>query len=133
MSADGDHAQETNDVDFDDDTDNQDDIVEDEGPRTTLQAAITWIMARDSEPTFSLAETELGKIGELILRAGVAPKLPVEKAWLELRGAVCDGKIEIWGDLYEAQLKLFLDPNDPAVEAQARADGIPDNWDRGGE
>jgi hypothetical protein len=33
MSADGDHAQETNDVDFDDDTDNQDDIVEDEGPR----------------------------------------------------------------------------------------------------
>ncbi len=31
-------------------------------------------------------------------------------------------------DLYEAQLKLFLDPNDPAVEAQARADGIADNW-----
>ena len=31
-------------------------------------------------------------------------------------------------DLYEAQLELFLDPNDPAVEAQARADGIADNW-----
>ena len=31
-------------------------------------------------------------------------------------------------DLYEAQLKLFLDPNDPAIEAQARADGIADNW-----
>ena len=78
MSADGDHAQETNDVDFDDDTDNQDDIVEDEGPRTTLQAAIAWIMTRDSEPTFSLAETELDKIGELILRAGVAPKMPAQ-------------------------------------------------------
>jgi nitrate reductase beta subunit len=31
-------------------------------------------------------------------------------------------------DLYEEQLKLFLDPNDPAVEAQARADGVPDAW-----
>jgi nitrate reductase beta subunit len=31
-------------------------------------------------------------------------------------------------DLYEAQLKLFLDPNDPAVIAQAEADGIPRNW-----
>jgi nitrate reductase / nitrite oxidoreductase, beta subunit len=31
-------------------------------------------------------------------------------------------------DLYEAQLKLFLDPNDPDVEAQARANGVPDAW-----
>jgi nitrate reductase beta subunit len=31
-------------------------------------------------------------------------------------------------DLYEAQLKLFLDPNDPAVVAQAKADGVADNW-----
>ena len=31
-------------------------------------------------------------------------------------------------DLYEAQLGVFLDPHDPAVIAQARADGIPDNW-----
>ena len=31
-------------------------------------------------------------------------------------------------DLYEAQLKVFLDPNDPAVIAQARKDGIPDAW-----
>ncbi|MEX6507598.1 nitrate reductase subunit beta [Jiella sp. M17.18] len=30
--------------------------------------------------------------------------------------------------LYEEQLKLFLDPNDPAVIAQARADGVPDAW-----
>ena len=101
MSVDGDHAQETNDVDFDDDTDDQDDIVEDEEPRTTLQAAIAWIMTRDSELTFSLAETELEKIEELILRAGLAPKMPVEKAWLELRSAVCDGKIEIWGQQFE--------------------------------
>jgi nitrate reductase beta subunit len=31
-------------------------------------------------------------------------------------------------DLYHAQLGLFLDPNDPAVIAQARSDGIPDAW-----
>jgi nitrate reductase beta subunit len=31
-------------------------------------------------------------------------------------------------DLYEAQLELFLDPTDPAVAKQARADGIADNW-----
>ena len=31
-------------------------------------------------------------------------------------------------DLYEAQLDIFLNPHDPAVIAQARKDGIPDNW-----
>jgi len=31
-------------------------------------------------------------------------------------------------DLYEAQLDIFLDPNDPEVIAQARADGIPEAW-----
>ncbi len=31
-------------------------------------------------------------------------------------------------DLYQAQLDLFLDPNDPDVIAQAKADGIPDSW-----
>ena len=31
-------------------------------------------------------------------------------------------------DLYQAQLDLFLDPNDPSVIAQARADGVPDAW-----
>jgi nitrate reductase beta subunit len=31
-------------------------------------------------------------------------------------------------DLYPAQLDVFLDPHDPAVIAQARRDGIPDNW-----
>src|SRR5581483_11495802 len=31
-------------------------------------------------------------------------------------------------DLYEAQLRIFLNPNDPAVIAQARADGIAENW-----
>jgi nitrate reductase beta subunit len=30
-------------------------------------------------------------------------------------------------DLYEKQLEVFLDPNDPAVIAQARKDGIPDS------
>ncbi|MCL6454993.1 MAG: nitrate reductase subunit beta [Alicyclobacillus sp.] len=31
-------------------------------------------------------------------------------------------------DLYEAQLSLFLDPNDPEVAAAARAEGIPEAW-----
>lgn len=31
-------------------------------------------------------------------------------------------------DLYEAQLDIFLDPNDPEVQRQARADGVPDSW-----
>ena len=31
-------------------------------------------------------------------------------------------------DLYEAQLSIFLDPNDPEVIAQARKDGVPDSW-----
>jgi nitrate reductase beta subunit len=31
-------------------------------------------------------------------------------------------------DLYQAQLDLFLNPNDPAVIAQARADGVSDAW-----
>ena len=31
-------------------------------------------------------------------------------------------------DLYESQLSIFLDPNDPEVQAQARRDGVPDAW-----
>jgi nitrate reductase beta subunit len=31
-------------------------------------------------------------------------------------------------DLYQAQLDIFLDPHDPAVIAQARADGVPEAW-----
>jgi nitrate reductase beta subunit len=31
-------------------------------------------------------------------------------------------------DLYQAQLDVFLDPHDPQVIAQARADGVPDAW-----
>jgi nitrate reductase / nitrite oxidoreductase, beta subunit len=31
-------------------------------------------------------------------------------------------------DLYESQLGIFLNPHDPAVIAQAGADGIGDNW-----
>ena len=30
-------------------------------------------------------------------------------------------------DLYEAQLNVFLDPNDPEIIAQARKDGVPDS------
>ena len=31
-------------------------------------------------------------------------------------------------DLYEEQLKVFLDPNDPEVIARAKKDGVPDAW-----
>ncbi len=31
-------------------------------------------------------------------------------------------------DLYDAQLGVFLDPNDPDIIAAARADGIPEDW-----
>ncbi|MBL8542602.1 MAG: nitrate reductase subunit beta [Hyphomonadaceae bacterium] len=31
-------------------------------------------------------------------------------------------------DLYEKQLEVFLDPNDPKTIAQARADGVPEAW-----
>jgi nitrate reductase beta subunit len=31
-------------------------------------------------------------------------------------------------DLYDAQMSMFLDPNDPEVIEQARADGIPEAW-----
>ncbi|MBI5277202.1 MAG: nitrate reductase subunit beta [Burkholderiales bacterium] len=34
-------------------------------------------------------------------------------------------------DLYEAQLGVFLDPNDPKVIAAARRDGIPEAWIEG--
>ncbi len=36
--------------------------------------------------------------------------------------------VERTTDLYDAQLDVFLDPNDPAVIAAARADGIPEDW-----
>ncbi|MGI9388631.1 MAG: nitrate reductase subunit beta [Boseongicola sp.] len=31
-------------------------------------------------------------------------------------------------DLYDAQLDVFLDPNDPVVIETARADGVPEDW-----
>ena len=31
-------------------------------------------------------------------------------------------------DLYDAHLSIYLDPNDPKVAAEARKQGIPDNW-----
>ncbi len=42
---------------------------------------------------------------------------------IEEAASVADDK-----DLYEAQMKIFLNPDDPAVIAQARADGISDAW-----
>jgi nitrate reductase beta subunit len=36
--------------------------------------------------------------------------------------------VEKESDLYESQLSIFLDPNDPEVQAAARAEGIPETW-----
>jgi nitrate reductase beta subunit len=36
--------------------------------------------------------------------------------------------VEDEGDLYQAQLDMFLDPSDPAVQAAAREAGIPEAW-----
>jgi len=36
-------------------------------------------------------------------------------------------------DLYDAQLGVFLDPNDPEVIAAARNDGIPEDWIKGAQ
>jgi len=36
--------------------------------------------------------------------------------------------VEQGRNLYDAQLQIFLDPNDPAVIEQARKDGVPDAW-----
>jgi nitrate reductase beta subunit len=36
--------------------------------------------------------------------------------------------VEKDSDLYEAQLGIFLDPNDPDVQAAARTEGIPEGW-----
>ena len=31
-------------------------------------------------------------------------------------------------DLYQAQLDIFLDPNDPEIQRQAASDGVPADW-----
>jgi nitrate reductase beta subunit len=36
--------------------------------------------------------------------------------------------VERDAELYQAQLDVFLDPNDPKVIEQARRDGVPENW-----
>ena len=36
--------------------------------------------------------------------------------------------VESEEDLYQAQLSIFLDPNDPEIIKQARKDGIPEEW-----
>jgi nitrate reductase / nitrite oxidoreductase, beta subunit len=43
-------------------------------------------------------------------------------------GIEAAASVENEKDLYEAQLKLFLDPNDPKVIEQARLDGVPETW-----
>ena len=51
------------------------------------------------------------------IRALVAPHA------VEAAASVTDEK-----DLLGAQLGVFCDPEDPEVRAQARADGIPEDW-----
>ena len=74
---------------------------------------------------FSLARTRPSLFGLLTSLQGAlsrwAPGLLYRQIFAAAAGA--DEK-----DLYQAQLDLFLNPNDPAVIAQARADGVSDAW-----
>jgi len=69
----------------------------------------------DGEPTVC-SETCVGRIRYLGVMLYDAEKI-LEAA-----------SVEDEQDLYEAQLGMFLDPNDPEVIAQARADQVPEAW-----
>ncbi len=69
----------------------------------------------NGEPTVC-SETCVGRIRYLGVLLYDADKI-------EAAASVEDEK-----DLYQAQLDMFLDPNDPAVIAAARLEGIPDSW-----
>jgi hypothetical protein len=91
----------------DDDTEDEIDVDDPLGateppePGATLQAAIAWIMTRDAELTFALAEYELERMERLIDWAELTPTMSVEEAWIKLRAAVCAGSVELWGQPFE--------------------------------
>jgi nitrate reductase beta subunit len=74
----------------------------------------------NGEPTVC-AETCVGRIRYLGVMLYDADRI-------EEAASVPDEK-----DLYEAQCSIFLDPHDPDVIAQARKDGIPENWITGAQ
>ena len=74
----------------------------------------------NGEPTVC-SETCVGRIRYLGVMLYDADRI-------EAAASVADEK-----DLYQAQCDIFLDPHDPDVIAQARMDGIPDNWITGAQ
>jgi hypothetical protein len=65
------------------------------------------------------------------------PALGVSAIWVSsfmmLTGLKKPPACENEEDLYEAMCDIFLNPHDPEVIAQARRDGIPDNWIEGAQ
>lgn len=100
MSKDDVHREDE--IDCDDDTEDEID-TDGEPPElgTTLQAAIAWVLTRDPELTFALAEYELDRMEQLIDRAELTPAMSVEEAWTKLQAAVCTGSVELWGQQFE--------------------------------
>jgi len=92
-------------LDYDPDGDENeiDDEIEDQEVehRTPLQAAIAWIMTRNSELAFALAETDLRTIDAIIGRANLTSRMAQEKAWAELQAAVSGGHVSMWGHEFE--------------------------------
>jgi len=91
------------DYDPDGDENEIDDEIEDQEieHRTSLQAAIAWIMTRNSELAFALAEPDLATIDAIIRRAKLTPTMSQEKAWAELQAVVANGRVSMWGHEFE--------------------------------
>lgn len=96
MTVEQDHDPDGEENEFDDEIEDQE--VE---HRTPLQAAIAWIMTRNSELAFALAETDLATIDAIIRRANLTPMMSQEKAWAELQAAVSGGQVTMWGHEFE--------------------------------
>jgi nitrate reductase / nitrite oxidoreductase, beta subunit len=67
------------------------------------------------QPTIC-SETRVGRLRYLGLVLYDADAVPAAAATPDTRG------------LYEAQLKVFLAPDDPAIQAEAARQGIPADW-----
>lgn len=105
MIVEQDHDPDGEENEFDDEIEAQE--VE---HKTPLQAAIAWIMTRNSELAFALAEPDLATIDAIIRRVKLTPIMSQEKAWAELQAVVADGRVTMWG--YEFELPADYEHGD---------------------
>src|SRR5690554_4851877 len=80
------------------------------------EKCVYWFPRIESCPLTVCSETCVGRIRYL----GV---VPYDADRISAAASVENPK-----DLYPAQLGVFLNPNDPAIQEQARRDGIPEAW-----